>query len=208
MKPRDRLYQVAYRQQGYFTARQAALAGYADSAPAYHIAAGNWIREDRGIYRLAHFPNHPDSDAMVCWLWTSNREGRPLGVLSHQSALDLHDLCDINPRKWHMTVPKGFRRAVIPGTLVLHKESLGDEDITSYSGLPITTLFRTLYDLIWEQSVAPEQLVMAIDTALKRGLLDKKTLAKLRNALHPNSKFIDFLLESLEHGDQALQEAL
>ena len=51
-----RLYEIAESQQGFFTAKQAIRAGFAEKVHAYHVKAGNWIREHRGIYRLAEFP--------------------------------------------------------------------------------------------------------------------------------------------------------
>jgi len=50
------LYQIAEGQGGYFTAKQAASLGYTASKRNYHVGAGNWVREHRGIHRLALFP--------------------------------------------------------------------------------------------------------------------------------------------------------
>jgi len=60
------LFGIASLQQGYFTARQAKEAGYADSRFSYHVRKGRWIREGRGIYRLANYPpgDRPD---LVYW---------------------------------------------------------------------------------------------------------------------------------------------
>src|SRR5690348_12428392 len=104
------LYQIAEPQFGFFTAKQAKEAGYDESKHAYHVRAGNWIREHRGIYRLRSFPVPERPDLMLWSLWSRNREGVPQGVYSHDTALALHDLSDINPSKLHMTVPKAFRR--------------------------------------------------------------------------------------------------
>lgn len=53
------LYQIAESQGGYFTAKQAARLGYTASKRNYHVGTGNWVREHRGIYRLALFPSPP-----------------------------------------------------------------------------------------------------------------------------------------------------
>jgi hypothetical protein len=50
-----RLYEVAEHQQGLFTTKQAKAAGRAENTRPYHVQAGNWIPEHRGIYRLALF---------------------------------------------------------------------------------------------------------------------------------------------------------
>ena len=57
------------------------------------------------------------------------------GVYSHQTALSLYDLSDLNPAKLHMTVPTHFRRSSeIPAILVLHHADLPDEDIQTAQG--------------------------------------------------------------------------
>ena len=100
-----RLFEIAEAQQGFFTAKQAKAAGFDANTDSYHVHVGNWIREHRGIYRLALFPltEHPD---LVRWsLWSRNRNEATEGVCNHQTALSLHELFDLNPAKLHMTVP-------------------------------------------------------------------------------------------------------
>jgi len=58
------LYQLAESQSGYFTTKQASALGYASNKRIYHVRAGNWIREHRGIYRLARFPE-PDRPDLI-----------------------------------------------------------------------------------------------------------------------------------------------
>jgi len=100
------------RKAGYFTAKQAATLGYASNNRIYHVRAHNWIREHRGIYRLASFRSPERPDLILWWLWSRDRNDRPTGVFSHQTALSLHDLTDTNPAKLDLTVPKHFRRGV------------------------------------------------------------------------------------------------
>src|SRR5260370_11943454 len=117
----QRLYETAEAQQGFFTTKQAKAAGYAENTHPYHVQAGNWIREHRGIYRLAMFPatDHPD---LALWsLWSRNRNEETEGVFSHQTALSLHELSDLNPPNLNLTVPLPFRRNTdIPLALLLH----------------------------------------------------------------------------------------
>jgi len=47
------LYSLAESQSGFFTAKQAEALGYTSNKRIYHVRAGNWVREHRGIYRLA-----------------------------------------------------------------------------------------------------------------------------------------------------------
>ena len=43
-------------------------------------------------------------------LWSRNRAEEIEGVCSHQSALSLYELSDLNPSKIHIAVPTDFRR--------------------------------------------------------------------------------------------------
>ncbi|MFH0920155.1 MAG: type IV toxin-antitoxin system AbiEi family antitoxin domain-containing protein [Fibrobacterota bacterium] len=56
IKAERKLYAIADRQQGFFTAKQAIQAGYQDAVHPYHVQHGNWIREIRGVYRLVRYP--------------------------------------------------------------------------------------------------------------------------------------------------------
>ncbi|MHB1128684.1 MAG: hypothetical protein ACYC06_01365 [Ilumatobacteraceae bacterium] len=56
-------------------------------------AARNQIKKvGHGIYRFSQLPANPLDAFMLATLWANGR-----GVLSHDTALDLHGLCDINP---------------------------------------------------------------------------------------------------------------
>jgi hypothetical protein len=57
------LYEIAQSQQGFFTTKQATRAGFAETH-AYHVKVRNWIREHRGIYRLADFPT---AERLMFW---------------------------------------------------------------------------------------------------------------------------------------------
>jgi hypothetical protein len=74
--------------------KQAASLGYRSNKRAYHVQAGNWLREHRGIYRLALFPEPARPDLILWWLWSRDRSDRPVGVFSHHTALSLHELSD------------------------------------------------------------------------------------------------------------------
>jgi hypothetical protein len=50
-----RFHKIAQSQQGFFTTKQAIRSEFAEKTHSYHVHAGNWIREHRGIYRLADF---------------------------------------------------------------------------------------------------------------------------------------------------------
>src|SRR5665213_3175229 len=144
-----RLFEFAEQQQGFFTTKQAKAAGFAENTHPYHVQARNWIREHRGIYRLASFPRGERPDLMLWSLWSRNRGEAAQGVFSHQTALSLHDLSDVMPAKLHMTVPRSFRRnSEIPRVLVLHLADFLQTDIGAVHGVRVTKPMRTILDLL------------------------------------------------------------
>jgi predicted transcriptional regulator of viral defense system len=179
----EQLYQVAQRQGGFFTARQARLSGYADNTHPHHVRNGNWVREYRGIYRLSRFPLATRPDLMLWQLWAHNRRGEPQGTFSHNTALSLHALSDVMPAKLDMTVPPGFQRmAAIPRVLRLHGGRLADDDIEMTDGVRVTTPLRTLVDVVVEDRLAADLQVQAFREALQRGLVMAQQLAQVKTS--------------------------
>lgn len=174
----ERLFAIAEGQQGYFTAKQAEAAGFDKKNHHYHVRSSNWVRECRGVYRLAKFPvaEHPD---MIAWsLWSRDRSDKPQGVYSHETALSVYNLSDLMPAKLHMTVPPEFRRnASIPGVLVLHRGRLHDDEIEAMQGFRVTRPLKTIADLIEAGEVSPDHLQQAVRQAVERGLLSRSRLA-------------------------------
>lgn len=195
-----RLYERAQSQGGFFTAHQAREAGYEDSVYPYQVRSGNWVRETRGVYRLAQFPTPSRPDLMVWQLWSRNRQDELQGVFSHATALTLHDLSDVMPAKLDMTVPPGFRRmAAIPGVLRLHHARLNERDVQTIDGVRVTTPLRTLIDVIAEGLIAPELQVQAVDQALRRGLVMRRQLDTARVSTRARQR-IDRILKQVPDG--------
>ena len=175
-----RLFEIAEQQQGFFTTKQAKAAGFAENTHPYHVRVGNWIREYRGIYRLALFPTMDRPDLVLWALWSRNRDEKVEGVYSHQTALSLYDLSDLNPAKLHMTVPKGFRRnSDVPGILVLHYADLPESDVQAAQGFKFTRPLRTILDLIEVGTVERNFIRQALRQAVDRGLITRQ---QIRNA--------------------------
>jgi predicted transcriptional regulator of viral defense system len=179
-----RLYEIAEGQQGFFTTKQAKAAGFAENTHPYHVQARNWIREHRGIYRLASFPRGERPDLMLWSLWSRNREEIAQGVYSHQTALSLHDLSDVMPAKLHMTVPKSFRRnSEIPRVLVLHLADLSQSEIGAANAIRVTKPMRTILDLLEGGDTPLATLRQALREGLRRGLIRRSEIAEARRRL-------------------------
>jgi predicted transcriptional regulator of viral defense system len=185
-----KLYEIAQTQQGFFTTKQAIRAGFTEPTHPYHVHAGNWIREHRGIYRLADFPTPDRPDLMLWYLWSQNRREVPQGIYSHSTALSLHELSDLMPSKLHMTVPKEFRRSVIPNVLTLHRAQLKPTEVQEMHGVRVTRPLRTIADLLESGGTDRSQLKQALEEALRRGLVARRDIEpmphddKLQRSLH------------------------
>lgn len=179
-----RLYEIAEVQQGFFTTKQAKAAGFAENTHPYHVQAGNWIREHRGIYRLANFPQGERPDLMLWYLWSRNRAEVPQGVYSHQTALSLGDLSDTMPAKLRMTVPPTFRRnSEIPRVLVLHYAAIPESDIEIVHGVRVTNTMRTILDLLAQGEMPVALLRQALREGLRRGVIRRGEIAEARKRI-------------------------
>ncbi|MBX9724276.1 MAG: type IV toxin-antitoxin system AbiEi family antitoxin domain-containing protein [Candidatus Obscuribacterales bacterium] len=167
----EQLYELADSQDGFFTAKQAASLGYSTRMQTYHVQTGDWEREWRGIYRLRFYPKKRMDDLMIWYLWSSDRSGKPEGVYSHDTALELHELSTWADTRLHIRVPKGFKRRSIPKPLQLHASELRHFEITRVGKLPVTNVVRTFLDLIALNSIQRHHLIEGMQEAKKRGLI-------------------------------------
>lgn len=172
---------LAHEQGGYFTTKQAIQNGYGYKHLDYHETVGNFQRVSHGLYRLPTVPPAEHDDLIRLSLWSRNQKDEPQAVVSHESALVLHDLTELLPDRVHLTVPRTFRKPA-PRGVVLHKKRLAPEEVEERSGFRVTTPLRTLLDAA-EGGVSQEQLEKAVKDALSRGLVRR---AKLSEALRDN----------------------
>lgn len=116
-----------------------------------------------------------EREDLIRWsLWSRNRQGIPQAVVSHETALTVHELSDVMPALVHLTVPAGFRKRIPPGC-VLHKAALAPVDVEARDGYQVTTPLRTLLDVA-ESPLSREHLNAAVHDALQRGLVRRRQL--------------------------------
>jgi predicted transcriptional regulator of viral defense system len=173
----ERLFEIADRQAGYFTAKQAGDVGYGYRLQYYHRERGHWIPAGHGLFRLSRYPEGDNEGLARLRLWSRNREGVPQAVASHETALKLHGLSDLMPENTHLSVPKGFRKPP-PKGVVLHKTDLSDGDVEAWGGFGITTPLRTILDVARSREISPEHLDSAVREAVTRGLVRRKILSE------------------------------
>lgn len=172
---RRRLFGLASEQAGYFTAAQAKSLGYSYQAQAHHVGAGNWLRVNRGLFRLAEWIPDIHDDLARWTLWSRKR-----GVVSHETALAVHGIGEFESSRVHLTVPAGF--TMRDDAVVLHRAELPTTDVVERIGFRATTPIRSIVDIA---AMAPddEQLGRAIADALQGGLLTLRTLRSRAEAV-------------------------
>jgi len=177
----NRLYETAAVQEGHFTTRQAAEAGYSPQLLIHYVRTGKALRVRRGIYRLVHFPAGKHEGLVAAWLWSELA-----GVVSHESALMLHELSDVLPARVHLTLPAAWRRRRfrVPPDVVLHHADVPPADRSWVGSVPITNPRRSLNDCA-NDGLSPEHLQLAARQALRRGLVTRHELGDVEAALEP-----------------------
>jgi predicted transcriptional regulator of viral defense system len=169
---RRRLTAIAAAQSGYFTAAQALSVGYSYQAQKFHADRSNWLRVDRGLFRLPEWPVSVHDDLVRWSLWSRER-----AVVSHETALAVHNLGDANPAAVHLTVPTNFRSRP-PAGIHLHRAELPVGDTWLHEGFKITTPLRSLLDvaaatLDLDQLAEAVRLTYAREPGTRDGLLSR-----------------------------------
>jgi len=141
------LYEIAENQAGYFTAAQARAAGLHQVRLVQLAQQGAIERVSRGVYRFTRFPISQHGHYMEAVLWPQVRRPDVVGVISHESALAIHELSDVSPARIHVTLPTSVRiRRAVPKRLVIHYADLATEDVETVEGVPVTTPARSIRD--------------------------------------------------------------
>jgi len=141
------LYEIAEGQSGFFTAAQAKAAGLHQVRLVQLAKQGDIARETRGVYRFTRFPVTQFGHYMAAVLWPQVRRPDVIGVVSHQTALSIHNLSDVNPVRIHVTLPATVRlRRQVPKVLVIHYADLAPDDVERVDGVPVTTPARSIRD--------------------------------------------------------------
>ena len=164
----DALYHLAEQQAGYFTARQAAGAGFSWERLTDYSKNGRFLRVAHGVYRLAQFPSSRFEDLVVAWLKCG-----PKSAISHESALALYDLSDVLPREVHVTVPRTASRR--RKGIHLHTNRLSPSNVVKREALPVTRVPRTIADVA-KAGLSEDHVARAIREALERGLTTTQAL--------------------------------
>ena len=176
----DELVALAEDQDGLLTAGQARKAGFTNSVLARLVQRGRIERTARGVYRVPYIPPGRFSQHREAVLWAKANRGPSDVALSHATALVVYGISDANPQLIHLTVPRSARlRRQKPKGVVVHRQDLSPEEITVEEGIPLTTISRTVADLLHSNGRI-DLVRQAISDARHAGLISDAQLRQLR----------------------------
>jgi hypothetical protein len=185
LERRQRLFELAATQGGYFTAAQAREIGYDSRTVWYHVKTGQLERVSRGFYRLTEFPAQSHEDVIAAWV----KAGPDRAAVSHETALALYDLAPSRQRNIHITVQREHRpykgQARLPGVQVhTISQPFGAGEVVQRFGVRVTSPARSIADAA-EAGTDPSMIHEVIARALQQGLL---TEGDLRMAVQDRPK--------------------
>lgn len=188
----EALFRLAEAQAGFFTTEQAAGAGFSRALLTHHTGSeGRFERVRPGLYRLRLFPTSPLDQFFAAWLGVDPKSA----VISHDSALEVYELATVMPSKIHVTVPREKRWKRPPPDVDLHTTSrLDPQDVQRWRGLPVTSVERTVADVI-SSSLSTEEVTSAVAGALSRGLTTQRRL--LEDAQRRSREVLDGVVRAL-----------
>lgn len=164
---------------GLLTLDDAKQVGYQPKTIVTLAERGQLERVSRGVYRVPFLPGGEMQAYMAAALWPQGAAG----VLTHETALDLWDVSDVNPAKIHITVPRAHRpQRDIPKAYIIHREDLDPADVTAIEGVPVVRLVRAIRQSA-ELHVGRDLLEQAVRHGRSRGLLSANEHERLAREL-------------------------
>ena len=162
----DPLTDLIRTQRGLVTKSQAHALGMSSSAISRRVNSGRWERLLTGVYRSAEVPVNWEQAVLAACL-----AGGLGSAASHACAAALHGLDEI---------PRGVleiwtSRRLRGGQLLCHIARLPETDVTRVSGIPVTTVERTMLDLA--SVMDRDHLELVPDSALRQR---KTSIARMR----------------------------
>jgi very-short-patch-repair endonuclease len=158
---------LAARQWGVVARQQLFETGVSRKSVESRMRSGHLIRLHPGVYAVGHTSLRREGHWFAAMLAVG-----PGAVLSHRDAAGLHGLRPANHIRTDVTTTRQPR--AIDGIAIHRTTVLDAQDITTVSGIPVTTMARTLLDLA---GVVPrDSLAKAIKEAERRNVFDLRAI--------------------------------
>jgi predicted transcriptional regulator of viral defense system len=173
----ESIVEVAVENGGYVTPALLAPFGVPAIELRKMVARNVLMAVAHGVYRVPSLPVETYDEFILARLWAKGR-----GVVSYDSALLVHELCDINPTKVHITIPQNYRISKAGAErYAIHRADLGPNETTHIGAVTVTTIMRTLADSL---ASVPGYLVrQAIETARSQGSIRQSDYERLLHSL-------------------------
>ena len=179
MLARDELWETATGQHGFVTAQQATELGVGKHALQMLVQRGTLTREAFGVYRFPQYPVSQFDPYMLAVLWAR----APEACLSHETALDVYAISDINPNRIHVAVAKSRRLRRAGGDdYEIHYEHLVPAQIGWWQEISTVTSATAIAQCI-EYGTPTYLLRQAIERGHTKGYLKTTEREELARAL-------------------------
>lgn len=131
---------LAAEQHGVVARRQLLAAGLTHAKIGERVRGGQLLPLHRGVYAVGHRRLRREGTWLAAVLAVGDR-----AVLSHRDAAGLHGLRPANHARVDVTTTAQPRS--VPGVQIHRTRVLDPQDCATVSGIPVTTVARTLVDL-------------------------------------------------------------
>lgn len=170
----EELSSVASENDGYVATNELVGRGVAASWLSLLGRQGRLERVAHGLYRVPGWPTSRLTQYREALLWAKGR-----AVIAGEAALDVWELCDVNPRKIDLIVDFGYRPRKAGGEVYRVSSRILDASaITEYEGVHVLTPYAAIIDGI-KKGIEGNQIVRAIEVAQARELVTKREAARL-----------------------------
>ncbi len=174
------LLNVASDRGGYVPTRVARQRGIAPARLVTLAHRGALERVGYGLYRIPGFPVDRHDDLLRAVLWTNER-----GAISHETALALYGLADVNPIAIDLTVPNEYRIERAGGEHYrVHHAPLTERSTKVVDGVRVVDV-TTAIEGAAAQGVGTALIFAAVDRALRLGWITKTQAKVTRAQLEP-----------------------
>ena len=179
----DRLREVALDQHGFVTTAEASDMGVSKATLSKLASRGRIERVAHGVYRIPQTPRSHLDRFMLAVLWT----GAPEALISHESALDLYDVCDVNPKVIDIAVAKGRRISRSGGEgYRIHRIDVAEVDRTWREEVPVVAL-RLAVEQCLEAGTPTYLVEQAIENGREKGFITAAEAAALNSRTYSQS---------------------
>jgi predicted transcriptional regulator of viral defense system len=174
----DVMMAIAVDHGGYIPTRAARELGLAPARLVTLARRGGLERIGHGLYRIPGYPIDRHDDLIRAVLWTNER-----GAISHETALGLYELADVNPIAIDVTVEREYRIERAGGERYrVHHADLDQQTIRVHDGVRVVDVATAIRGAI-VQGVGTSLIFDAIDRARRLGWITEPTATDLRAAL-------------------------